>query len=125
MNYWKNISWLFVPFYLFIILYILDIKYQCPWKTILNIPCPGCGMTRAVKLILQGQIIDSFQYNIMALPLVIITIISIVCLVIDIIKNQTTYINRIDKIVQKHMVLILSFVVVVWLFNILLNGKRL
>lgn len=82
-------------------------------------------MTRAVKLILQGQIIDSFQYNIMALPLVIITIISIVCLVIDIIKNQTTYINRIDKIVQKHMVLILSFVVVVWLFNILLNGKRL
>lgn len=125
MNRFKNILWLLLPVCLFIMLYVIDFNYQCPLKKILHIPCLGCGMTRAVFAIFHGNILGSFRYNLMAFPLVIISMISVPFFVIDIVQNQTTYINKIDQMVQKHAVFVFVLVIVVWLFNLILNGKRL
>jgi hypothetical protein len=42
---------------------ILIIGYlfiNCPVRFIFGIPCPGCGLTRAWSLVLQGNITDAF-----------------------------------------------------------------
>ena len=38
--------------------YTYDISLVlCPTKILFGIPCPGCGMTRAVKLCLEGELL--------------------------------------------------------------------
>lgn len=66
----------YYKFYLFVILFYLSgiiwLVYNlfvgqsfvlCPTKRFFNIPCPGCGMTRAVKSLVSGNIVDAIYYN--------------------------------------------------------------
>lgn len=46
------------------------IGYICPTKKYLDIECPGCGGTRMVLSILQGDIYQAFRYN----PFIMITL---------------------------------------------------
>ncbi len=82
-------------------------------------------MTRAFKLILQGNILASLQYNLLAIPLFIFIILSMIFLVVDIIKNQTEYLAYIERISQKYGVWIILAVLVVWMCNTIINGERL
>lgn len=82
-------------------------------------------MTRAFKLILQGNILESLQYNLLAIPLFIFIILSMIFLVVDIIKNQTEYLAYIERISQKYGVWIVLAVLIVWMCNIIINGERL
>lgn len=120
-----NIFWIFIPILLGILFIILDIIYVCPFNYYFHIPCPGCGMTRAFKLILQGNILESLQYNLLAIPLFIFIILSMIFLVVDIIKNQTEYLAYIERISQKYGVWIVLAVLIVWMCNIIINGERL
>lgn len=43
----------------------------CPVKTLLNIECPTCDMTHALKAILRRDIIAYRNYNVMAIPILI------------------------------------------------------
>ena len=37
---------------------------ECPsWS--LGIPCPGCGMSRAIHSLLKGNLVDAFSYNVL------------------------------------------------------------
>lgn len=42
--------------------------YHCPFYNTLHIPCPGCGMSRALMALLQGDIALSLAWNAMLLP---------------------------------------------------------
>jgi len=35
----------------------------CLFKTVLGISCPGCGLTRAIGALIQGDIAAAWQYN--------------------------------------------------------------
>lgn len=35
----------------------------CPSKLLYNLPCPGCGITRASILLMKGDFIDAIQLN--------------------------------------------------------------
>lgn len=49
----------------------------CLIRKIFNIPCPACGVTRALIALIKGDISGYKYYNIMALPLLIATILMI------------------------------------------------
>lgn len=53
------------------ILSIFDIRF-CPFFYLFNIPCPGCGLTRAFKLLLKGKFLQSLNFNILPLPILIL-----------------------------------------------------
>ena len=82
-------------------------------------------MTRAFKLILQGNILESLQYNLLAIPLFIFIIVSMIFLVLDIIKNQTKYLKSIERFSEKYGVWVVLAVLIVWMCNIIINGERL
>ena len=47
-----------------VILFLIFTKnYICPFYTIFNIPCPGCGMTRAFKALLKLDFKSAFNYH--------------------------------------------------------------
>ena len=82
-------------------------------------------MTRAFKLILRGNILASLQYNLLAIPLFIFIILSMIFLVVDIIKNQTKYLKSIERFSEKYGVWVVLAVLIVWMCNIIINGERL
>ncbi|MBX6423325.1 DUF2752 domain-containing protein [Thermosulfurimonas sp. F29] len=46
-----------------------ELPWACPVRTLTGHPCPGCGMTDAVRLLLQGRIAAAFRTNPMIFPL--------------------------------------------------------
>jgi hypothetical protein len=41
---------------------------RCTVATLLHHPCPGCGMTRAVLLLLEGHVAESLRMHALAVP---------------------------------------------------------
>ena len=62
------------------------IHYSCIFKRIFNICCPGCGLTRSFRCILNFDFIRAIKYNILGIPLFICSVIFI--LVITAIINN-------------------------------------
>lgn len=98
----------------------LTFSYQCPFKKILHIACPGCGLTRSIFAILHGHFIESFQYNILGLPIFIFLIYSIIRIFYDIIHKQDTYILKIYNLTVKYWYIIL----IILFINMLINNIR-
>lgn len=44
----------------------------CPIRFLFGLPCPGCGLTRAVRLLLKGELAASFAMHPMAVPALIL-----------------------------------------------------
>ncbi len=41
---------------------------RCPLAALYHIPCPGCGMTRAILLLASGRLEASLRMNALAVP---------------------------------------------------------
>lgn len=44
------------------------IGWHCPVRAITGLPCPGCGMSRALLSLLYGDIAQSLYYHPMLVP---------------------------------------------------------
>src|SRR5215468_12039931 len=44
---------------------------RCPIAHLFHVPCPGCGMTRAVHLMLHGEVLRSLHMHALALPSIV------------------------------------------------------
>jgi hypothetical protein len=109
----KNMLLIFIIIGIALIFNVFNIRF-CPFFNLFNIPCACCGMTRAAKLILEGKIIESFKYNILALPLLITIIIYFILYVI----NRGKLNIFVTK--NKYLIIIISFLIMVitWIINI-------
>ncbi len=38
-------------------------SWECPFFRVTGIPCPGCGLSRATILLLNGEFADSFRFH--------------------------------------------------------------
>jgi len=70
-----NLTFVAVLAFYYFVLSLLRIS--CPIKAIFNIPCPTCGVTRALICLVKGDIGGYFKYNAFALPLVFAVILEL------------------------------------------------
>lgn len=101
---------------IFLVVYKLDLP--CVFKSIFNIPCPACGMSRALRSIFKLEIAKSFSYNILAFPIIIIIIICIFLASYDIIKKSNLLYNFINFLFTNYY-LIMIFLFISWVINII------
>ena len=72
---------------IFLLFYVFEFSWDCPIKKYLHFACPGCGLTRSIRALLNFNLIDSIKYNLLGIPLVISIIIISIFLLKDIINN--------------------------------------
>src|SRR4029453_12112969 len=51
-------------------------SWECPFFHLTGVPCPGCGLTRATMLLLQGDVNASFRFHAFA-PIVLLGILMV------------------------------------------------
>lgn len=113
----KLILLLIVVFFLF---FIFHFNYQCPFKYFLHIACPGCGLARSFRAILNLDFYQAFKYNILGIPLFLFIIYSIFIIIKEIIKKQDNYLNNVLLFISKHYIVILFILII----NMLINNLR-
>jgi hypothetical protein len=79
----------------------------CPLRSVTGIPCPLCGMTRAVVAALHGHLLDSLRFN----PAGIVVVLVALALVAGL---------RLDRIRPQPWVLV-AMVALLWAWNVGFN----
>ncbi len=95
----------------------------CPSKWIYHIPCPGCGVTRAMLLVFKGQWAAAVALNPnVVLPVVLLPMVPIV-LLYDLCMHSNRLMviyNSIQKMLGRKYVLVtvLAAELAIWISNI-------
>lgn len=92
---------------------ILNIRI-CPFFYLFKIPCPGCGLTRSIRSLLNGDIIGSFKYNIIGIPLVVC---SIIYFIFFIFKKE----YLIDNFLRKNKMLVIIIAIFIMIVAEIIN----
>lgn len=93
------------------------IHYSCIFKRIFNICCPGCGLTRSFRCILNFDFIEAIKYNILGIPLFVSFIVFSIMLIFDIIKNSNTSIKVIMNIFKNYYLIIIFILIITMIIN--------
>ena len=112
----KRLIIFFLLLSIFLLLILFGLKFNCPIKSIFNISCPGCGLTRSITSLLQLNILDRLYYNILGIPLFLFFITSYLLIVIDIIKKRNYLQSFLHKL-SKYYLVIIIFLIITFILN--------
>ena len=115
----KNKLYIFIFFIAIIFTLLVLCDVPCIFKTLFNIPCPGCGMARAFREIFRFNLSKAFYYNILSIPLFIFFIYFFVSIIKDIIKKEHKTLNTVENIFKKYWILIIVLLVISEIVNII------
>jgi hypothetical protein len=101
----------------FYLLFIFNIKWNCIFKEIFNIECPGCGLTRSLKALLRFDYIDSAKYNVLGIPVFAITLIVTGMLIKDFIKKENKTLSNIYKWAKTNYIFISTVLIISMIIN--------
>ena len=95
----------------------------CLIKQLTNIPCPSCGSSRSINLIMKGAFFESLKTNPLGYIIVLILIVSPIWIIIDVItKNENFYLfyKKIEAILKKrnYALPLILIVIINWIWNI-------
>ncbi|RZJ28362.1 MAG: DUF2752 domain-containing protein [Flavobacterium sp.] len=95
----------------------------CMFKNVTGIPCPSCGSTRAMVMLVRGDFFGSLMMNPIGLILSVIMLVVPIWLLYDVItKRQTLYdsYGKAERIIKIKWVaiLLITLVAVNWAWNI-------
>jgi hypothetical protein len=106
---------------LLILVYAPNIHFSipCVFKWVTGIPCPGCGLTRAIAMALRFNFIEAALTNILFLPLLAGAVTYFICALIEIIFNKPT-IDYINSVLVKKWVIVIAaaLTAISWYYNI-------
>lgn len=102
-----------------LVLYTLNIRI-CPFYNLFEIPCPGCGLTRAIICLLNFDVYKSLQFNILGIIVVLIVFIY----TIFVILNKDNFINEFIQR-NKIILIILSIILLIVVEFININNPIL
>lgn len=96
--------------------------HLCYFRTVFGIPCPTCGSTRAVLLLMRGDIIGSLLLNPVGILIAIIMIVMPLWLASDLLfKKQTlfTAYRKSEQAVRIKWVaaILIALVIANWIWN--------
>ena len=104
--------------FLFILVAISGtIKFDCIFKKLFNISCPGCGLTRSFRSLLRLDIISSFKYNFFGPIIFIILVIGGLFLIKDIIKNEEKTIKYTYILLSKYYYIVIICLIISMIIN--------
>ena len=93
------------------------VNVDCLFKTLFGIRCPGCGLTRSFKAIFDLDFYGAFNYNILGIPLFVISVMVCICMIIDIVRNDDRTIRYIFNFFKKYYVLVIILLIVSMIIN--------
>ncbi len=117
-NRYKFILFIFGVLLVFGILVVFVFDINCLFKTIFNIPCPGCGLTRGFRALFKGNFIEAFNYNILTIPIFIFLIICTFLFVFDLIK-KTNFLEKYLSFFTKYYFIIIFLITISFIVNII------
>jgi hypothetical protein len=83
----------------------------CPFKALTGIPCPGCGMTRAMLSVTKGDFRGAFGYNPFSFFLLFMVVVSIIP------GRQAEKLPSITPIVMNYFfIVVLVALLIFWFF---------
>jgi hypothetical protein len=65
----------------------------CLFKNMTGFPCPSCGTTRAILLLLQGEPIQSIAMNPLGIPSALLMIVFPCWIASDVVKRKNSFYN--------------------------------
>lgn len=95
---------------------IANLPAFCPFRAVLSIPCPGCGLTRAFVCGCHGQIARSFLLHPAALILVAMLLIGVVRPALG--GRRTVDFQRLDTLSWPFIVAFAGLLICCWLFRL-------
>ena len=100
-------------------------EWHCPFKLIFGVPCPGCGTTRAIKYLFNGDIQRAFYTNPVGLLAFFVLCVVILVKGIDIIRGtnytQTIFVRSFNNLRQRHFSLYIALIITCFVVAVL-NG---
>lgn len=95
----------------------------CIFKNVTGIPCPSCGTTRAVQLILQGKIIESLYMNPFGIIVTVLMAAAPLWILFDVIVQKESFLVFYKKAEETIRIKWLSIVLIIlvvinWTWNI-------
>ncbi len=102
----------------YLVIFQFSLLPQCPFKVLTGYPCPACGMTRAFQAILNGDIIGSFSYHILAFPLFVSFAVLILFLIYGMITNQDLVTKKVIPLLERYYSVIIILLLISWGINL-------
>lgn len=103
---------------IFIYIVITDmVSFRCIFKELFGISCPGCGLTRSFRAIINLDFGLAIKYNILGIPLFVIIILIVISLVIDIILNSDRTLKFINNFFKKNYIVIVLILIISLIIN--------
>ena len=97
--------------------FVAMMPVKCIFKTVTGIYCPACGMTRAFLSIIHLNFSEACYQNLLSIPLFLFILLSLFMLIKDLLQNRFSYIPCVLKFLEQHAFLIISLLLVSFLFN--------
>jgi len=95
----------------------------CPVKNISGYPCPSCGSTRAVILLIQGEFSEAMLSNPLGFIILLLMIILPIWMIFDVLTERMSLFHtyrKVEKWLRKRQIAIplLLLVLANWIWNI-------
>ncbi len=99
----------------------INLKF-CFFKNLTRYPCPSCGTTRAVQLLLTGDVVASLLMNPFGLLVAALMSVLPLCIVYDLVTKKETFFRnykRVEQIISTRWIAILLIILVIlnWIWN--------
>lgn len=92
----------------------------CPILRLYGVPCPGCGLTKSVIFLYQGDIVASIGFHVLGIVIVAILFLMLLLAIIDWIGNYSLF-DKFSELTFLWQIITLGFIIqyVVRLYSIM------